>query len=217
MADNKDNQIVESIKIGSLGNSEVGKTYLTRKYTNSNNLDLNLITVGIDFYTREKIFCNGKKYIIKIYDTAGQERYKSVSLNSIRNYDGVFLMYDITDFKSFDSISEWINNIYEIKDHNFPFILIGNKCDLEDQREVSKEEGLETAEKYKTSYFETSAIEGINVEEAIDELVNKIIKIKEEEENSKDEKKEINEQKDNNIKLDKSESINKKKSKCCGK
>ena len=81
MADNKDNQIVESIKIGSLGNSEVGKTYLTRKYTNSNNLDLNLITVGIDFYTREKIFCNGKKYIIKIYDTAGQERYKSVSLN----------------------------------------------------------------------------------------------------------------------------------------
>ena len=192
MADNKDNQIVESIKIGSLGNSEVGKTYLTRKYTNSNNLDLNLITVGIDFYTREKIFCNGKKYIIKIYDTAGQERYKYVSLNSIRNYDGVFLMYDITDFKSFDSISEWINNIYEIKDHNFPFILIGNKCDLEDQREVSKEEGLETAEKYKTSYFETSAIEGINVEEAIDELVNKIIKIKEEEEISKDEKKEIN-------------------------
>ena len=217
MADNKDNQIVESIKIGSLGNSEVGKTYLTRKYTNSNNSNLNLITVGIDFYTREKIFCNGKKYQIKIYDTAGQERYKSVSLNSIRNYDGVFLMYDITDFKSFDSISEWINNIYEIKDHNFPFILIGNKCDLEDQREVSKEEGLETAEKYKTTFFETSAIEGINVEEAIDELVNKIIKIKEEEENSKDEKKEINEQKDNNIKLDKSKSINIKKSKCCGK
>ena len=206
MADKKDNEIVESIKIGSLGNSEVGKTYLTKKYTNSNNSNLNLITVGIDFYTTEKIFCNGKKYIIKIYDTAGQERFKSVSLNSIRNYDGVFLMYDITDFKSFDSISEWINNIYEFRDHDFPFILIGNKCDLEDQRKVSKEEGLETAEKYKTTYFETSAKEGINVEEAIDELVNKIIKIKE-----------INEQKDNNIKLDKSKSINKKKFKCCGK
>ena len=212
MTDKKDyGQKVETIKIGSLGNSEVGKTQFCKKYTNSkNNSSLNLITVGFEFYTKEKILSNGKKYKINIYDTAGQEKYRSLSLNSIRNYDGVFLMYDITNFKSFDSISEWIKNIYEKKDENYPLILIGNKCDLKDGREVSEEEGLETAEKYKTKYFETSAKEGINVEEAIDELIKKIITKKEEEENSKDKK-------DNSIKLDKSKSINKVKFKCCGK
>ena len=81
---------------------------------------------------------------------------------------------------------------------------------MKDGRKVSEEEGLETAEKYKTKYFETSAKEGINVEEAIDELIKKIITKKEEEENSKDKK-------DNSIKLDKSKSINKVKFKCCGK
>ena len=212
MTDKKDNdQKVETIKIGSLGNSDVGKTQFSKKYTNSNyNSSFNLSSVGFEFYTKEKILSNGKKYKINIYDTAGQEKYRSLSFNSIRNYDGVFLMYDITDFKSFDSISEWIKNIYEKKDENFPLILIGNKCDLKDEREVSEEEGLETAEKYKTKYFETSAKEGINVEEAIDELIKKIITKKEEEENSKDKK-------DNSIKLDKSKSINKVKFKCCGK
>ena len=214
MTDKKDNdQKVETIKIGSLGNSDVGKTQFSKKYTNSNyNSSFNLSSVGFEFYTKEKILSNGKKYKINIYDTAGQEKYRSLSFNSIRNYDGVFLMYDITDFKSFDSISEWIKNIYEKKDENFPLILIGNKCDLKDEREVSEEEGLETAEKYKTTYFETSAKEGINVEEAIDELINKIIAQKKEEENSKDKKDEIK-----NIKLDKSKIINKVKFKCCGK
>ena len=212
MTDKKDNdQKVETIKIGSLGNSDVGKTQFSKKYTNSNyNSSFNISTVGVEFYTKEKILSNGKKYKINIYDTAGQEKFRSLSLNSIRNYDGVFLMYDITNFKSFDSISEWIKNIYEKKDENFPLILIGNKCDLKDGRKVSEEEGLETAEKYKTKYFETSAKEGINVEEAIDELIKKIITKKEEEENSKDKK-------DNSIKLDKSKSINKVKFKCCGK
>ena len=212
MTDKKDNdQKVETIKIGSLGNSDVGKTQFSKKYTNRNyNSSFNISTVGVEFYTKEKILSNGKKYKINIYDTAGQEKYRSLSLNSIRNYDGVFLMYDITDFKSFDSISEWIKNIYEKKDENYPLILIGNKCDLKDGRKVSEEEGLETAEKYKTKYFETSAKEGINVEEAIDELIKKIITKKEEEENSKDKK-------DNSIKLDKSKSINKVKFKCCGK
>jgi small GTP-binding protein len=206
MTDKKDyGQKVETIKIGSLGNSEVGKTQFCKKYTNSkNNSSLNLTTVGFEFYTKEKILSNGKKYKINIYDTAGQEKYRSLSLNSIRNYDGVFLMYDITNFKSFDSISEWIKNIYEKKDENYPLILIGNKCDLKDGRKVSEEEGLETAEKYKTKYFETSAKEGINVEEAIDVLLNKII----------NKKKGEKEKKDNNLKLD-SKKKNKKKRFIC--
>ena len=172
---NKDDNI-ESIKIGCFGDSCVGKTYLIRKYVNDiTNIDSNITTAGIDYYATKRILSNGKKYKITIYDTAGQEKYKSLSLYSIRHCDGVILMYDITKKDSFNSVSEWINNIYDIKEKNFPFILVGNKCDLKDEREVSEEEGLEVAEKYKTKYFEVSSREGINVEKAIDELLNKII------------------------------------------
>ena len=172
---NKDDNI-ESIKIGCFGDSCVGKSYLIRKYVNDiTNIDSNITTAGIDYYATKRILSNGKKYKITIYDTAGQEKYKSLSLYSIRHCDGVILMYDITKKDSFNSVSEWINNIYDIKEKNFPFILVGNKCDLKDEREVSEEEGLEVAEKYKTKYFEVSSREGINVEKAIDELLNKII------------------------------------------
>ena len=172
---NKDDNI-ESIKIGCFGDSCVGKTYLIRKYVNDiTNIDSTITTAGIDYYATKRILSNGKKYKITIYDTAGQEKYKSLSLYSIRHCDGVILMYDITKKDSFNSVSEWINNIYDIKEKNFPFILVGNKCDLKDEREISEEEGLEAAEKYKTKYFEVSSREGINVEKAIDELLNKII------------------------------------------
>ena len=118
-------------------------------------------------------------------------------------------MYDITNRESFNSISTWIQNIYDIKDKDFPFILIGNKCDLKDKREVSTEEGLEAAEQYNTKYFETSAKEGINVEKSIDEFLNimlsknliKIKKIKKEE----------------RITLDVRKSTGKKKHNCCSK
>ena len=200
---------LESIKISCLGDSSVGKTYLTRKYIQDINLDSTLPTIGIEYLTTQKVLSNGKNYKIYIYDTVGQEKYKSLSLNSIRHCDGVILMYDITNRKTFDSISEWIKNIYEKKDEDYPLVLIGNKCDLEDERIISKEEGLEKAEKYKTIYIETSAKEGINVAKAIEELLDKIIKKKEE---NKDKEKN-----GNNIKLDASKNIHKKRRICCGK
>ena len=200
---------LESIKISCLGDSSVGKTYLTRKYIQDINLDSTLPTIGIEYLTTQKVLSNGKNYKIYIYDTVGQEKYKSLSLNSIRHCDGVILMYDITNRKTFDSISEWIKNIYEKKDEDYPLVLIGNKCDLEDERIISKEEGLEKAEKYKTIYIETSAKEGINVGKAIEELLDKIIKKKEE---NKDKEKN-----GNNIKLDASKNIHKNRRICCGK
>ena len=172
---NKDDNL-EIIKIGCFGDSSVGKAYFIRKYVNDIiNIDWTLSTVGIEYYTTKKILSDGNEYKITIYDTAGQEKYKSLSLNSIRHCDGVILMYDITNNESFNSISNWVNNMYDIKDDNFPFIIVGNKCDLKDQREVSEEEGLEIAEKYKTTFFEVSSREGINVEKSVDELLKLFI------------------------------------------
>ena len=200
MGDKNDN--LEIIKIGFFGDSSVGKTYLARKYVKDKNLDYTLSTTGVEYYTTKRNLSDGNQYKITIYDTAGQERFKSISINSFRHCDGVILMYDITNRDSFHSISEWVKNMYDAKDKGFPFILIGNKNDLKDQREVSEEEGLEAAEKYETKYFETSAKNGINVEKSIDELLNKIIsktiiKVK-------------------TIKLDPRKSKVKTKHKCCG-
>ena len=173
MKDNDNN--LEKIKLGIFGDSAVGKTYFSRKYVNDINLESSLSTIGVEYLTINKVLSNGEKYTIYIYDTAGQEKYRSLSLNSLRYCDGVILMYDITNNESFNSISNWVNNMYDIKDDNFPFIIVGNKCDLKDQREVSEEEGLEIAEKYKTTFFEVSSREGINVEKSVDELLKLFI------------------------------------------
>jgi len=204
-----DDDNLSEIKIGCLGDSSVGKTLLAKAYVKDRKLDYTLSTIGVEFLKTKRTLSDGNKYKVIIYDTAGQERYRSLSLNSIRHCDGVILMYDITNRESFNSISTWIQNIYDIKDKDFPFILIGNKCDLKDKREVSTEEGLEAAEQYNTKYFETSAKEGINVEKSIDEFLNimlsknliKIKKIKKEE----------------RITLDVRKSTGKKKHNCCKK
>jgi len=148
MANNDNNNKLEIIKIGIFGESTVGKTLFSRTFANGVNLDLNLPTVGIDSFNKEKILFNGKKYKIIIYDTAGQERYRSLSLNAVRRCDGIILMYDITKKNTFNSIKDWYNSIKEVVE-DFNLILIGNKCDLKNQRNVSEEEGLKEAEKYK--------------------------------------------------------------------
>jgi len=206
MANNDNNNKLEIIKIGIFGESTVGKTLFSLTFTNGVNHGLNLPTVGIDSFNKEKILSNGKKYKIIIYDTAGQERYRSLSLNAVRRCDGIILMYDITKKNTFDSIKDWYNSIKEVVE-DFNLILIGNKCDLKDQRNVSEEEGLKEAEKYKIEYFEASAKEGINVEKSIDELLKKII--------AKKKEKFKNKKENNKMQLDAKKNASKKMHKCC--
>ena len=206
MTNNDNDNKLEKIKIGIYGESTVGKTHFSRTYTNGVNPELTLPTVGIDSFYINKILSNGKKYKIIIYDTAGQERYRSLSLNSVRRCDGIILMYDLTRRNTFNSIKDWYNSIKEIVE-DFNLILIGNKCDLKDQRVVSEEEGTKEAEKYNTEYFETSAKKGINVEKSVDELLKKII--------AKKEEKLKNKKEDNKMQLDQKKNAGKKKHKCC--
>ena len=172
------NNIFEIIKIGCFGDSNVGKKDLVRKYIKADNDDFDLPNIGFECFITKRILSDRKEYKIIFYDTAGQERYKALSSGSVRHCDGIIFMYDINKKRTFDLINEWFQDIYYIKDENFPLILIGNKCDLDEKREVSEEEGFKAAEKYKTTYFETIAKEGINVERSINELLNKIIKYK---------------------------------------
>ena len=162
------------IIILTLGNSSVGKTSFIQRYTNNTFQISNLTTTGYDMQ-RKIMKINDKTYKVDFHDTQGQERYRAISKNFIKNADGIILMYDITSQTSFDSITEWMDNIRKAKAEGFPIVLVGNKCDLEEKREISKEEGEDLAKKYGLSFYETSNKNNINIEESCLDLVNKAI------------------------------------------
>ena len=164
------------INIMILGNSKVGKTCFILRYTDNIFQEVYLSTIGIDFKTKTETVDN-KQYKIYLYDTTGQEKYKSIALNIIKNAQGIILMYDITDRESFESIPEWIKSIKDAKGSNFPMILLGNKLDKEDVRVIKEKEGKELADEYKIKFFETSNKTGTNIQEAGMALVNEILKI----------------------------------------
>ena len=116
-----------------------------------------------------------KKVNVKLYVTSWQERFPSLSANFIKKADGVILMYDITNRESFDTISKWLDDIIDYKERDFPIILVGNKCDLENERKVPKEEGESFANKLNVKFYETSNKDGINIEESSRELIKIVL------------------------------------------
>ena len=171
-----ENENEERINIMTLGNTEVGKSCFILRFTDNIFQEIYLATVGIDFKIKTETI-NNKQYKLFLYDTTGQEKYKSIALNIIKNAQGIILMYDITDRKSFESIPDWIKSIKDAKGSNFPMILLGNKLDKEDVRVIKEKEGKELADEYKIKFFETSNKTGTNIQEAGMALVNEILKI----------------------------------------
>ena len=170
----EENDYEDVICIMTLGISSVGKTSFILRFTENSFQNLFYSTVGID--CKAKIIeIENIKYKLLFYDTAGQERYKSLAPNLIKKAHGIIIMYDITNKSSFDSIPDIIKNIKEEKGDYFPMILIGNKKDLEQDREIKKEEGEELASKNGIEYFEISNKEGTNIQEAGFAIVNKIL------------------------------------------
>ena len=169
-----DDDSEERIKLMTLGNNRVGKTSFIIKYTDNIFQDVYLSTIGIDFKIKN-ITLKNTHYKLFFYDTAGQEKHKSMALNMIKKVNGIILMYDITDKSSFEVIPDWIASIQEAKGNDFPLILLGNKLDKEDERVVSKEEGKNLADKYNIEFFETSNKNGTNIDEAGLSIVNTIL------------------------------------------
>ena len=170
----EDSKNEEIIKIMILGNYSVGKTSFLIRFTKNKFDETYIATIGIDYKYRI-INIENKLYKLMFYDTAGEERYNSIPKNHIKNVQGIILMYDITNKKSFDSIIDWISDVKEIKGENFPMILVGNKIDLNESREVTEEMGYELAEKNQIEFFETSNKDGTNIQEAGLEIVYKIL------------------------------------------
>ncbi|PIK41000.1 putative GTPase-like isoform X1 [Apostichopus japonicus] len=127
----------------------------------------------IDFKIRT-IELDGKKIKLQIWDTAGQERFRTITTAYYRGAMGIMLVYDITNQKSFDNIRNWIRNIEEHASADVEKMILGNKCDMDDKRQVSKEKGEKLAIEYGIKFMETSAKASINVEEAFVTLARDI-------------------------------------------
>ena len=190
------------VRLITLGDSHVGKSSIIIRFTENEFSSNYMSTVGFDLkYKIMKI--KDEEVKIMIYDTAGQERFRSLATNYLKKADGILLVYDISERQSFENIGKWMNNIVEETDKKVPIILVGNKSDLEQRRTVKKEEGVDLAKSYNILFYETNCVKGENIENCFIEITSQILEKK----NKKKERKSIKQ-------LDKYET-KKAKKECC--
>ena len=165
------------LKIIIIGDSQVGKTSLLFQYTENFYPENFISTVGIEYKLKE-IKINEVNYTLQIWDTAGQERFKSLSRSFMNEADGVLFVYDITNKKTFQSIKDWIKIQEDTSEIGNKKIIVGNKSDLEDKREISKEKLKNLCEQLNVYGEETSAKTGENVSEIFEKLAQLIVEDK---------------------------------------
>jgi Ras-related protein Rab-8A len=172
MARTKSEAYDYQLKLLTLGDSAVGKTCGLLRYCNDTFSSTFITTIGIDFKIKT-ILLDGKKIKLQVWDTAGQERFRTITESYYRGAHGIVLMYDITNRATFNNVKEWMRSIDEHA-KGTTVILVGNKCDLEDRRDVTRIEGEALAKKYKLQFFETSAKKGIGLKEAFEAIALEI-------------------------------------------
>ena len=148
------------LKILIIGDSNVGKTSILLQYTSNFFQETHIATIGVEFKLKE-IMLDNIEYKLNIWDTAGQERFKAITKSFFKAADGIVFVYDVTNKPSFVNIKNWIKDA-ESKANDFKIIIVGNKIDLNDSREVSFEEGKNLAKKKNCPFFESSAKDKIN-------------------------------------------------------
>ncbi|XP_068233067.1 ras-related protein Rab-27A-like [Palaemon carinicauda] len=170
------------IKFLALGDSGVGKTSFLYQYTEGIFQQQFISTVGIDFREKRLIYRGDgsgrpQGVHLQLWDTAGQEKFRSLTTAFYRDAMGFLLLFDLTNEQSFLDIRSWLE---QLKTHaycdNPDIILCGNKVDLTDQRIISEQRAKEVAEKFGFHYIETSAATGQNVEAAVKYLLDSVMK-----------------------------------------
>ncbi|RZF39576.1 hypothetical protein LSTR_LSTR001097 [Laodelphax striatellus] len=157
-----------------IGDSGVGKTCVLFRFSDDAFTPTFISTIGIDFKIKT-VELRGKKIKLQIWDTAGQERFHTITTSYYRGAMGIMLVYDITNEKSFENIVKWLRNIDEHANEDVEKMILGNKCDMDDKRAVSKERGEAIAREHGIRFMETSAKANINIEQAFNELAEAIL------------------------------------------
>ncbi|XP_069088776.1 ras-related protein Rab-3B [Pleurodeles waltl] len=154
-----------------IGNSSVGKTSFLFRYADDTFTPAFVSTVGIDFKVKT-VYRNDKRVKLQIWDTAGQERYRTITTAYYRGAMGFILMYDITNEESFTSVQDWATQIKTYSWDNAQVILVGNKCDMDDERVISPDKGKHLADQLGFDFFEASAKDNIHVRQVFERLVD---------------------------------------------
>ena len=160
-------------KIIIIGDTCVGKSNILTRYLKNEFKENSKSTVGVELGSKFlKVKGIGAK--VQIWDTAGQERYRSITSSYYKGSHGCFIVYDITSETSFDNVEKWYEQAQKEASKDISVILVGNKCDLENERKVPKEKGEDKAKSFRCPFFETSALSKINIDDIFNEMVNNI-------------------------------------------
>ena len=162
-------------KVLLLGDSSVGKTCFLLRYCDKSFQDAHLSTMGLDYRLKTMTLKSGKNIKLQIWDTAGQDRFRAITKNYYKGANGIILIYDVTNAQTFENVKNWISQIKEEANPNVVIYLAGNKIDLpEETKSVSTEAGQRMADEYKFPFTETSAKEGININETFEDIAERI-------------------------------------------
>lgn len=194
----------KSFKILVLGEIAAGKSCLIIRFTNGDFREDTTATIGVDVKTKD-VTVNKQKYTLKIWDTAGQEKFYSIGKTYYNGVNGIVIAFDLSESGAIKKLNGWLSKIKEnIDSAAIPIVIVGTKCDLKNVQ-VKKEAINVIASLHKSKYFETSAKKNINVDEAFQYLAEEIVRRIDEDVDEVNTIKDLNEARSNN----------KKDGKCC--
>ncbi|KAI3918344.1 hypothetical protein MKX01_041664 [Papaver californicum] len=147
-----------------IGDSSVGKSCLLLRFSDDSFVESHISTIGVDFKI-STLELEGKTVKLQIWDTAGQERFRTITSSYYRGAHGIIIVYDVTEKESFDNVKQWLSEIDRYANDTVCKLLVGNKCDLVEEKEVETETAKAFADKLGISFLETSAKDSINVEQ----------------------------------------------------
>jgi len=174
MASNDDDNFDFLYKVVVTGDSGVGKTNIITRFTTGEfNLE-NKATIGVEFGHAEVTLADGTQVKVQIWDTAGQERFRAITRGYYRGAVGALMVFDVTKAASFKNAEKWLQELREHADADIVIMMVGNKTDLKNQREVATEEAKKFAQKNNLLYIETSALDGSNIKEAFQQTITAI-------------------------------------------
>ena len=164
-------------KILLLGDSSVGKTCFLMRYADNTFQEIHMSTIGLDYKFKDVTLDNGKTVKVQIWDTAGQDRFRSITRNYYKGAHGIIVIYDVTNRKTFENVKNWIRQIKEEVSSKVSINLVGNKIDDSENRKVTEEEGKSLADSFGVAFFEASAKDGQGVNECFLDLVKKTVSV----------------------------------------